>query len=479
MTVARGRSAGEPAFDDAVAIAAGVRAGRVSAAEVLERTLRLIEERDAAIGAFVHLDAEGARRRAKVVDDAVAAGGDPGPLAGVPFGVKELQAVAGWPFTHASMAFRHEVASESSTMVVRMLAAGAVPVGLTASPELGRSSFTASALHGICRNPWDPARTPGGSSGGSAAAVAAGMVPIATGSDGAGSLRIPASWSGVVGFKGTHGRVPTGPEWTGSVRNVEYGALTATVRDNVRFLDCVVGHHERDPDALPAPSRRFEDRLGDVRLDAVRLVFSEGLGYAPCDPRVAAVTRSAFDGLVQATGAVEVDVPVRVVDCSEAFRVLATSDVWDTFRGVGPAELDGISASVRKYLDPADSLSVRDIADANADRHRLIEGLAQIFEHVDLIVTPATQLPALAAEGPMPEEIAGVPVSHWTGLGVTFPFNLSGHPAVSVPAGSVEGVPVGLQIVGRRHEDERVLAAAAALERARPWPRTAILAQRQ
>jgi aspartyl-tRNA(Asn)/glutamyl-tRNA(Gln) amidotransferase subunit A len=458
---------------DAVGIATAVRSGRVTATEVLERALQAIEEHDAAIGAFVFLDAEGARRRAAEIDEAVAAGHDPGPQAGVPLGVKELQAVAGWPFTNASTAFRDRIAPETSTMVERAIAAGAVPVGLTASPELGRSAFTASALNGVCRNPWDLARTPGGSSGGSAAAVAAGMVPLATGTDGAGSLRIPASFSGLVGFKGTHGRVPRGPEWVGSVHNLEYGVLSTTVRDTARFLDCVVGHDERDPESLPAPRVGFEATIDSTPLEGLRVVWSEGLGYAPCDPEVASVVRGALDALLAASGAVEVEVPIELVDCSSAFRTLAVPDVWDTFRDVDPDGRAGIDASVHKYLDPANEPALRDFADAHASRHRLVRVLADLFDGVDLIVTPATQLPAFAAEGPLPAEIAGTPVSHWTGLGVTFPFNLSGHPAVSVPAGFVDGTPIGLQIVGRRHDDHRVMAAARALERARPWPRHA------
>jgi aspartyl-tRNA(Asn)/glutamyl-tRNA(Gln) amidotransferase subunit A len=458
---------------DAVDTAEAVRAGRTTATEVLEEALAAIDAKDPALGAFVHLDADAARRRAAAVDEAVAAGRDPGPLAGVPFGVKELQAVEGWPYTHASTAFRDGIAPASSIMVVRAMAAGAVPVGLTASPELGRSAFTSSDLHGTCRNPWDPTRTPGGSSGGSAAAVVSGMVPLATGTDGAGSLRIPASFSGVVGFKGTHGRVPRGPEWVGSVHNLDYGVLTTTVRDTARFLDCVVGADERDPESLPAPAERFEATIDALPLDGVRVVWSEGLGYAPCDPEVAAVVRAALDDLLDATGAVEVDVPVVLEDCSTAFRTLAVPDVWDTFRDVGPEGRAGVGASVRKYLEPPREPAVLDFADAHADRWRLVQGLAGVFSAVDFIVTPATQIPAFGADGPMPDTIGGVPVSHWSGLGVTFPFNLSGHPAVSVPAGFVQGAPIGLQIVGRRHDDHRVLAAARALERCRPWPRHA------
>jgi aspartyl-tRNA(Asn)/glutamyl-tRNA(Gln) amidotransferase subunit A len=400
----------------------------------------------------------------------VARGEDPGPLAGVPLAVKELHAVTGWPYAMGSVLHADRVADHTSTIVARAVAAGAVPVGLTASPEFGRASFTASALHGVTRNPHAPELTPGGSSGGSAAAVASGMVPIGTGTDGAGSLRIPASYCGLVGFKGTYGRVPRGPRHRGTAENDHYGVLTRTVRDTARFLDCVCGTDEYDRASLPAPPVPFETAIRDADLGGLRVAWSPDLGGAPCDPEVAAVVGDAAKAFIAGTGAREVPAGLRLESCGAAFRTLSVPDVHAELRNAPGDRLGSVHPTVRRYGDAAQALDADALVDAHEARARLVEALAEAFGRFDLLLTPATQAPAFAAEGPMPTEIAGRPVDHWGALAVTFPFNLSGHPAVSVPAGRAGGAPTGLQIVGRRHEDARVLAAAAAFERLRPWP---------
>ncbi|WP_458319534.1 amidase [Mycolicibacterium brisbanense] len=446
---------------DAVDTAELVRSGELAAADVTREALRRIEERDPALGAFVHVDAEYALARAHAVDQMVARGEDPGPLAGVPLGVKELHPVEGWPLAMGSTLYADRVADHTCTLVTRAVAAGAIPIGLTASPEFGRASYTASELHGVTRNPWNPALTPGGSSGGSAAAVAAGLVPIATGTDGAGSLRIPASYCGLVGFKTTYGVVPRGPRHRGAADNDHYGALTRTVRDTARFLDCVCGLDPFDRASLPAPAR-FEECLS-TDLRGVRMAFAADLGNAPCDPRVAEVVAVAADKLVAALGAVAVPADVHVDErCGAAYRTLSAPDVYAQLRAAPRGR--ELHATLRGYLDAATSVDADALADAHEARARLVAGLAEAFERFDLLLTPATQVPAFAAEGPMPTEIAGRPVDHWGSLAVTFPFNLTGQPAISVPAGTVDGVPVGLQIVGRRHADALVLAAAAAAE---------------
>ncbi|BBY17513.1 amidase [Mycolicibacterium litorale] len=444
-----------------VETAALVRSGELTAVGMVTEALDRIERCDRMLGAFVHVDAEGALARASAVDRLVADGGDPGPMAGVPLGVKELHPVAGWPFAMGSTLYAGRTADHTCTLVTRAVRAGAVPIGVTASPEFGRASFTASTLHGVTRNPWNPALTPGGSSGGSAAAVAAGMVPIATGTDGAGSLRIPASYCGLVGFKPTYGLVPRGPRHAGAADNDHYGALTRTVRDTARFLDCVCGTDPFDRASLPAPPR-FEDRLG-ADPGRLRVAFAENLGNAPCDPAVAEVVRTAAEKFLAATGAEAV--PARLtVDprCGAAYRTLSAPDVYSQLRDV-PAGSD-IHPTLRGYLEAATAVDADALADAHAMRAGLVATVAEAFERFSLLLLPATQVPAFPAEGPMPTEIAGTPVDHWGALAVTFPFNLTGQPAISVPAGTVAGVPVGLQIVGHRHSDALVLTAAAVVE---------------
>ncbi|MHC9296834.1 amidase [Mycobacterium sp. LTG2003] len=450
-------SAGRTVVDTA----AQVRSGELAAVAVVQEALSRIGSVDGALGAFVHVDAERALDAARAVDEMVSRGTDPGPLAGVPLGVKELHPVQGWPYAMGSTLYADRIADHTCTLVARAVAAGAVPLGLTASPEFGRASYTASALHGVTRNPWNPELTPGGSSGGSAVAVAAGMVPVATGTDGAGSLRIPASYCGLVGFKGTYGLVPRGPRHRGVADNDHYGALTRTVRDTARFLDCVCGVDPYDRASLPAPAR-FENNL-DADLRGLRVAFATDFGNAPCDPQVAEVVHTAAEKFIAATGAQRVTADLRIDErCGAAFRTLSAPDVYAQLRDLPRGET--VHPTLRGYLDAAAGLDADALADAHEARAHLVATVAEAFERFDLLLTPATQVPAFAAAGPMPTEIAGQPVNHWGALAVTFPFNLTGQPAVSVPAGSVGGAPAGLQIVGRRHADLLVLAAAAAME---------------
>lgn len=464
--------AGKPHVEelDARAIADDVRAGRRSAADVLEHQLERIALLDPGLGAFVFLDVDGAREAAAKVDETVALGVDPGPLAGLPVGVKELEEVAGWPHTFACTLFADRVAGFTSTQVSRARAAGAVPLGLTASPEFGATSFTASTLHGVTRNPWNLDRTPGGSSGGSAAAVAAGLVPLATGSDSAGSLRIPASFSGVVGFKGTYGRVPRGPGYVGSPNFRNYGALTRSVRDAARFLDCVVGPDERDPLSLPHPGLSYELAIDGVELAGTRVAWTVDLGFGVCDADVTATTRTAAATLIREAAFDELDLEVALPDPAAAWEVLGLPDLYAGLRSFFPERAEEVPPGLRRGFESATEISVEDLCRGHAARQALVQALADLFDRVDLLLLPTTPTAAFAAEGPMPAEIAGRPVDPLLTVALTYPFSLSGHPAVSVPAGWVDSAPIGLQIVGRRHEDLLVLAAAAALERVLPWP---------
>lgn len=451
-------------------LADAIRRGDLRARALLEHHLERIARLDPPLGAFVYQDAAGARAAADAIDARIARGEDPGPLAGVPFGVKELEDVAGWPHPRGARVFADVIAATTSTHVTRLRAAGAVPVGLTASPEMGAGSFTASLLHGVCRNPWDLARTPGGSSGGSAAAVARGLVPFATGSDSGGSLRIPASFTGLVGFKGTYGRVPRGPNYVGfpNVRN--YGVLTRSVADTARILDCVVGPDEHDPLSLPHPGLSYERALTDVDLRGVRVAWTADLGFGACDPEVARVVRAAADRLVAGTGLAATDVPVALDDPEEAWRVLMAPDLLELYAPFLPARAADVNPMLQFLFGLSAGLGMRDLARAALVRDRLVQSLAALFETIDLLLLPTTPIPAFTAEGPPPTTIDGRLVSPLATVAQTYVFNLSGHPAISVPAGIIDGTPIGLQIVARRHADARVLAAAAAFERLSPWP---------
>lgn len=468
---------------DALSIAEGVASGRFSAREVVDAHLERVDSLDGALGSFVFVDPERAHAWAKSVDDRHARGETVGPLAGVPFGVKELESVAGWPETFASVLLRDAVATTTSTQTRRLMAAGAIPLGLTASPERGLAGVTVSALHGVCRNPWDLSRSPGGSSGGSAAAVAAGLVPFATGSDLGGSIRLPAALCGVLGFKGTYGRVPRGPAYLGNINMAHYGPLARTARDAARYLDAVCGADPRDPFSLPRPEVGFEEALQSLDLRGRRSALVLDNGICQCEPGVAAVVSAAFDDLVTAAGLDRVSVKVGFpADLEQALSL--ASDIYpdvETADAVNHALVDNLRST--KGLESVAETVARTLTlrtpDAQARHNRarwaIYEETARVFDEVDILAFPTTALTAYGAEGPVPTKVGGRELAGMAPGAYTLPFNLSGHPAVSVPAGFLDGLPVGIQLVARRHDDAVVLAGAAALERARPWPTTAPL----
>jgi Asp-tRNA(Asn)/Glu-tRNA(Gln) amidotransferase A subunit family amidase len=313
---------------DAWALADAVRAGEVRAAAVLDVHLDRIARLDPELNAVCFLDADAARTRAGAIDAAVARGEDPGPLAGVPIGVKELASVRGWPETHASVVYADAVATTDDTEVARLRAAGAVLTGLTTASEQGTVSFTNTPLHGITRNPWDPARTPGGSSGGSAAAVAAGLFPVCTGGDGGGSIRIPASYCGLFGMKSTFGLVGSGPGAFDMSLNSVRGPMARSVRDAARYLDVVAGPTPTDPTSLPRPAVSFETEIvsgaAQERLRGLRAAFVDSVGFAGARSDVATVARDAASALVDAAGFELVEVEIELPKPGASWGVLSS-----------------------------------------------------------------------------------------------------------------------------------------------------------
>jgi aspartyl-tRNA(Asn)/glutamyl-tRNA(Gln) amidotransferase subunit A len=462
--------------ESAVEVAEAVRSGERRAVEVLEEALKAIAAGNDALGAFVHVDEGLARAAAEAVDATVAGGEDPGPLAGVPFGVKDLEDCAGMPTSYGSVPFvgRGPVPADSIN-VARMRAAGAVPVGKTAAPEFGTLNFTRTKAFGVARNPWDPSRTPGGSSGGSAAAVAAGLVPIATASDGGGSTRIPASFSGLVGFKPSFGRIPSpGPH--GSETSVK-GVMATTVADAARHLDVAAGPHDRDRFSLPPAGVSYEAAAESLDVGGRRARWSPDMGFARCDPEVRELARAAAEELADAAGLVLDDEPVRLTDPVRTWLRSGALDLWlDLEEGMWPGVRDDLTRYTRSSLDQTADLTPPKLARTIKGRLQLQADAAALFEEVDVLLTPTTAVPAFGAEGPPTEVIDGEPTSP-PGAGAT-PFtmlaNLCWNPAISVPAGTTsEGLPVGLQVVARRHQDEVPLRLGRIWEQARPWPRHA------
>ena len=460
----------------AIEIAESVRSGERRAVEVLDDALAAIAAGNERLGAFVHLDEGLARAAAEAVDAAVVAGRDPGPFAGVPFGVKDLEDCAGMPTTHGSLAFagRGPVAADS-VHVARLRAAGAVPVGKTAAPEFGTLNFTRTKVFGVARNPWDPELTPGGSSGGSAAAVAGGLVPVATASDGGGSTRIPASFCGLVGFKPSHGRIPhLGAP--GSETTVD-GLLTTTVADSARHLDVTAGPDDRDRFTLPRPLVNYESAIESLPLDGLRARWSPDMGFARCDPEVRAIVEKAARGLAETAGLVLDDEPIELTDPVRTWLGSGSLDLWLTLDpGMWPGVAGDLTRYSRSVLEQTEDYPVPRVAEAARRREQLTLDAARLFSEVDVVLTPATAVPAFAAVGPPPDTIDGAPARPLGASATPFTMlaNLCWNPAVSVPAGQTAGgLPVGLQIMAARHHDEIPLRLARIWEQTAPWPRHA------
>jgi len=455
----------------AIEIADAVRCGALRAGDVLDGCLDAIDARNPGLNAFVALDVEGARRAAAAVDGIVDRGGDPGPLAGVPFGVKDLYDLAGLPTSRGSRLFRDAPSAVADAVdVARLRAAGAVPVGKTAVPEFGSVCFTASPAWGVTRNPWNPEVTPGGSSGGSAAAVAGGMVPMATGGDGGGSIRIPAAWTGLVGLKPSFGRIPY-PDNLASQTDTK-GVLVRTVADAARHLDVTCGPDDRDRTSLPHPGVRYEPLLDTLDVSGLRVGWSPDLGYAVVEPEVEAIAEEAAHDLVKAAGLPWHPVSVMLTDPVRVWLGSGSLDLYQELeRGMWPDRAGELHAVNRYNLTQADLLTPAQVARVWMRRRGLEAEVAQLHAEVDVVLTPTTAVAPFPAEGPIPEVIAGQSVFPAMAVPFTMVANLCWNPAVSVPAGlTAAGLPVGLQIQARRHADELVLRLARLLELARPWP---------
>ena len=453
--------------ETAIEIAASVRAGERKATEVLDTCLAGIAAGNEPLNAFVHVDEGLARAAAEAVDAAVAAGHDPGPFAGVPIGVKDLEDCAGMPTSHGSLVYksRGPVAADSIHLS-RLRAAGAVPIGKTAAPEFGTLNFTKTKAWGITRNPWSLDRTPGGSSGGTAAAVAAGLIPCGTASDGGGSTRIPAAFAGLVGMKPSHGRIPD-PAPSGSQTAV-YGLLTTTVADSARHLDVVAGPDDRDRLSLPAPTLSYEAAIEALDVAGLRARWSVDLGFVEhVDPDVARLAEAAARALA-ATARLELDTEdVRLTDPVRTWLSGGAMDLWFAIdEDMWPDVADDLTRYSRDTLEQTKDYPLSKYARAVRKRHQLSLDAAALFAEVDVVLTPTTAVPAFAAEGPPPGGAMATPF--------TMLANVCWNPSISVPAGvTTDGLPVGLQITAARHRDELPQRLARIWEQTQPWPRHA------
>ncbi len=493
-----------PWSGDACSLVDAFRAGDRSPVEELDATIAAIGASD--LNCFSLVDADRARAAAANADLSK-------PFGGVPTGIKELEAVAGWPQTEASLVFRDRIATYTTTNVTRLIdRGGAVPVGQTTASEFGGLNVSVTKLNGVTHNPWRHGRTVGGSSSGSAAAVAGGLVSLATGGDGGGSIRIPAGYTGLLGMKGTFGRIPRSPNAFMRPNTVVLGNLARSVRDAARYYDVCSGYDPADPSSLPKHPD-FEAGLGTHDLAGKRVAIIPTLSGVTLEPGVEEQLRAEAAALIASTGMVQVDIELSVPNLAAPWMMgnLATllADLGDHWPGCASEMTSEVAAG----LFMSQSLyNLRTAAVAEALRVQANEAMAAAFREVDFVISATNPGPAFKAEAATSSETASfldwaksnaaatyafrsllfgtrlasvvapkLPSVLLDRVGQMFPdlvnmggltiiSNIYGNPAVSIPAGTVDGLPVGMQVLTRHHADELLFDVALAVERERPWP---------
>ncbi len=437
---------------------------RLSAVELLESCLTRIAAVNPAVNAIVAQDDHAARRSAADADRAVARGDALGPLHGLPVGIKDLDDAAGLPTTYGSRLFRSHVPGQDQRSTAAIRAAGGIILGKTNVPEFGAGANTRNAVYGATGNPFDPARSAAGSSGGSAAALACGMLPLATGSDLGGSLRNPAAFCGVVGFRPSPGLVPAEARLHGWSGLPVLGPMARTVGDVGLLLSAMAVQDARDPMSCASDADGFA-ALPAVDLSTLRAAFTPDLGFAPTEHGVAAAFHSKT-ALFRAAFAQADDATPDCTDADRAFEVLRAAGMLSSHLAKYRATPDQIGPNIRADVEAGLRYTAEDVADALTKQTALYRRFQAFFTEYDVLITPAITISPRPWLELYPAEIDGKPTRtyfHW--LALAYAVTLVGHPAVALPVGlDGHGMPFGLQIVGRRGGDRAVLAVAAALE---------------
>ena len=471
-------------YTSALELADRIRDGDLSPTEAVGASLARIDDRNDDVNAFVTVAADHARERAREAERALDRGDDVGPLHGVPIALKDLTGFReGLRHTFGCRAFSDNVATHTAEFVRRLEDAGAIVVGKTNTPEFGHQPVTDNLLVGPTSTPFDLSCNSGGSSGGSAAAVADGMVAIGQGSDAAGSVRIPAACCGVYGLKPSFGRIPK-PARPNPFQYhspfIDKGVLTRSVADAAVALEAMAGPHPRDPFSLPAADADYREAL-ERPIDEWSIAYSPDLGAFSVSEIVRENVEDALSAFEREGATVEpinVDLGHTLNELAEKTRFglmqafsAKIADSIERRNGIdflGDAA-DDVPASFRNRIEAGRRFSPVDIGRMNEVRTALFDGIQDVFEKHDLLVTPTLSVPPLRNDSLDDVRVDGDPVDPRAGWLLTWPFNMTGHPAASIPAAFVDDGPIGLQLIGPRFGDETVLAASAAFERRRPW----------
>ncbi|WP_405151653.1 amidase [Sphaerisporangium sp. NBC_01403] len=440
-----------------------LRDGQISAVELTEAHLRRIDEVNGEVNAVVTLVADQALAEARRLDDDFAHGRPRGPLHGLPIAYKDLTDTAGIRTTYGSTLFADHVPDADALVVRRARAAGAITVGKTNTPEFGTGSHTVNEVFGPTRNPYDLTRSAGGSSGGAAAALASGMVPLADGSDMGGSLRNPASFCNVVGLRPTPGRVPDASATSAWFTLGVAGPLARTVGDAALLMSVISGFAPTSPFAVREDGSAFAGSL-ECDMAGLRVAWSPDLGGLPVDPETAAVTARA-PGVLAGLGAKVEQVELDLSDAEDAFR---TYRAWYYASAFGDLPAGQVGPNVAWNVERGREVTGAGLARAERLRSRLFQRMNAFFDDHDVLIAPVSQVPPFPVDQPYVTEVAGTPMPDYLAwMRSAYWISVLHAPAASVPCGFTPGgLPVGVQIVGRPWEDLTVLRVAHAFERA-------------
>mgnify|MGYP001261930394 CR=1 FL=1 len=461
--------ANELCFVPATELREMIRTRKLSPVELLEAVLERCEEVEPKIHAFVTIDEAGARAAAKAAEDAVMRGDELGPLHGIPVSIKDLFATAGMRTTYGSKFYEHFVPDYDAVAVERIRRAGGIIFGKTNTPAFGHKDTCDNLIMPATRNPWKLDRTSGASSGGAGAAVAAGEGPLALGSDGAGSIRIPAALCGIYGMKPSLGRVPFWPSQDYWTTRSHIGPMTRTVRDAALLLSVMAGPERRDPISIDAEP---EDYLaacgGDLR--GLRVAWSADLGYAPVDPEVRALTEAAARRF-EDFGCDVVEANPAWDNPAEWHATLYRAGIAAKYGDQAESRPEWVDPSLARLIELGKQITTTQLMNALTERAKFYDQAREFMDQFDLLLTPAMPCGAWRYDG-QPGEIEGTMIQETPGgrWALMFPWNVTGWPAASVPCGlTSEGLPVGLQIIAPWHQDALCLRASAAFEAAQPW----------
>ena len=460
----------ELVFTPAYQLADYISSKQLSPVELTKAYLERIEKLNPEINAYLTVAGDQAIADAVISERMVMSGAELGPLHGVPIAVKDMEETAGIRTTFGSLLFEDHVPNTDSLLVKRIRDAGALILGKTNTPEFAQSGTTENRLLDACRNPWDITRTSGGSSGGSAAALASGLCALATGSDAGGSIRIPASFCGVYGIKPTLGRVPAleavarpAPNHTN-----QSGPMSTTVKDSAILLQVLAGPDDRDVTALRQQS---PDYLTDLQggVEDLRIAWSPDLGYASVDAEVINIAYESAK-VFEELGAIVEEPDIKIIEPYDLETPIASTIFYVQYSHLLQDHSSKLTDYVRDYLEKATRITASDYARSLHILEQLQFQISNLMETYDLLLTPTTSVPAFPVGSPPGVQDSRQIDDYWAYTPFTPIFNLTGQPAASIPCGfSSNGLPKGLHLIGRRGDELTVLKASSNFEKARPW----------